>query len=145
MIKPVNISNIGIEPIKVPHQNNVSFSGLKVNTKTDKQAATKVLGEETVNKIAKKVAPYYKKAVPVAKEMFEKAINGTKKAGKFIKEKAIKLKEYISKSISSFCKVDDNSGKKGRTLMKLSIALGATAGAGGVTKSAISHNKKDSK
>ena len=152
MIKPVSNNRIGIEPIKVPHQNNVSFSGLKLNTKTAKQVTQKVLGKNAANKIAEKLTPLYKKIKPTLTSGSEKITGFIKKvpeyirkAGTFISEKATQLKNYVVNSAKDFADATKNPAKKSRTLMKLAIALGATAGAGGVTKKAIDHNKKDSK
>lgn len=136
MIKPVNISNMGIEPIKVPNQNNVSFGGLSKYLTEGIDEFTKKAQEAGAKKFPQKAMDFLKKIPEIAK-----------KAGKFIAKKAIQLKDYILKSASDFADATKNPAKKSRTLRKLTLGIGATtaAGVGGATtKKVMNRNKKDS-
>ena len=130
MIKPVNISTIGIEPIKVPHQNNVSFSGLG---SVAKNASKKIVDSN----LAKRVLPYLK-------DISTKVVDFAKKIPEYLKE----FWDFIVGKINNFTDATKDPGKKGRTMMKLAVAVGAVAGTGGIgvtTKKVVNHkNKKDS-
>ncbi len=147
MIKPINISRIGMEPIKVPRQNNISFSGLSVSSV--KKASQKILGKNAADKLVEIVKPVYLKAKPIAEKASKKIVGFARqvpeyitKAGKFIKDNVVKLFRHISKSIKDSKDITKNSGKKGRTLRNIALAVGATtAGAGGISHARHSENK----